>query len=170
MNNKLMPFLAVLVLAACTSNVNTSQSPQEQASKQLTSRQHTEACAPINEVDVVNLFKRWNASLQTGQPKAVVENYAKRSILLPTLSGTNRLTPQEKEAYFVHFLASKPTGEVTQRQIDIGCNIASDSGLYTFTMAKTGEKLDARYTFVYQWDGQKWLIVSHHSSVLPADE
>src|SRR5690606_10619316 len=98
---------------------------------------------------------------------AVVDNYAERSILLPTMSSVVRFTRSEKEDYFQHFLAERPTGTINARQIEIGCNTAVDSGLYTFVFSDTGDEVKARYTYTYKWDGSQWLITSHHSSVLP---
>lgn len=121
----------------------------------------------VTEQTIASLFDRWNESLQTGDPKKVVANYAERSILLPTVSNTPRLTPAEKEDYFTHFLQSKPSGVIDLRQIDISGEIAVDSGLYTFTLAAKGETVKARYSFVYKWDGAQWLIISHHSSAMP---
>ena len=116
---------------------------------------------------IAALFDRWNESLKTGDPKKVVANYAERSILLPTVSNTPRLTPAEKEDYFVLFLQSEPSGVIDMRQIEISGDIAVDSGLYTFTLAARGETVKARYTFVYKWNGTEWLIISHHSSAMP---
>lgn len=126
-----------------------------------------ERCEPIDERGVEQLFDRWNRSLLTGDPEKVVENYARHSILLPTLSDQPRLTPQEKLDYFEHFLANQPSGEVTLRSVELGCNSVVDSGLYTFTFASTGSIAQARYTYSYRWDGQRWLITSHHSSLMP---
>lgn len=120
-----------------------------------------------NETEIAALFERWNQSLQTGDPAQVVANYATQSILLPTLSNKPRLTPEEKLDYFTHFLAKGPQGKIDLRQIDISTDMAVDSGLYTFTFTKTGEVASGRYTFVYKWDGQQWLIISHHSSLMP---
>ena len=119
------------------------------------------------EEDIAKLFDRWNESLQTGDPAKVVENYADRSILLPTVSNKPRLTREEKEDYFVHFLANSPSGVIDMRHIDINGDIAVDSGLYTFTFAKTGNSVKARYSFAYKREGEKWLIISHHSSAMP---
>ena len=119
------------------------------------------------EQPLAAMFDRWNESLQTGDPKKVVANYAERSILLPTVSNTPRLTPAEKEDYFTHFLQSKPSGVINLRQIDISGDMAVDSGVYTFTMAAKGQTVAARYSFVYKWDGERWLIISHHSSGMP---
>lgn len=156
MNKATVLVLGVAMLAGCaTDNVEASR--------------HMESCKPIDEAQVASLFERWNTSLQTGDPEAVVQNYAKRSILLPTLSGKSRITKEEKEDYFKHFLADRPVGVVTVRQIDIGCNVAVDSGLYTFSMRRSGKEAHARYTYTYKWENGKWLITSHHSSLVPQE-
>ncbi|MBY6346691.1 DUF4440 domain-containing protein [Providencia rettgeri] len=161
MSKKIMVLVGTLALAGCAAHTPMERSLGAQASQ---------SCAPIDEASVAALFERWNRSLQTGKPDAVVKNYAERSILLPTLSGMNRITAAEKEDYFAHFLPAQPQGTVTERQITLGCNMAVDSGLYTFHMGSSGKDVAARYTYTYQWNGQNWLIVSHHSSLLPADK
>lgn len=127
----------------------------------------TEQCQPVTDKEVAGLFDRWNASLQTGDPKRVVANYAERSILLPTVSNTPRLTASEKEAYFVDFLKKRPSGKIDKSFIELGCNSALDAGIYTFTFAATGEVVKARYSYTYKWMGKEWLITSHHSSAMP---
>jgi uncharacterized protein (TIGR02246 family) len=127
----------------------------------------TQSCAPINEQQVASFFDRWNASLATGNPHKVVENYAPQSILLPTVSNKPRLTAAEKEDYFEHFLENRPSGKIDQRFIKLGCNVALDAGLYTFTLAKTGAVVKARYSYTYENIGGQWLITSHHSSAMP---
>ncbi|HTR57853.1 MAG TPA: DUF4440 domain-containing protein [Casimicrobiaceae bacterium] len=126
----------------------------------------SEVCHGTNDKEVAALFDRWNASLKTGEPKKVVANYAAKSILLPTVSNKPRLTAAEKEDYFEHFLEKKPVGQIDFRSIELDCNVAIDSGLYTFTYGD-GSKTKARYTFTYKWDGKHWLITSHHSSAMP---
>ena len=128
---------------------------------------YAEDCKATSEKEIAALFERWNKSLQTGDPHKVVANYAQRSILLPTVSNKPRLTPAEKEDYFHHFLENKPSGKIDSRFIELGCNSAVDAGVYTFTFAKTGAVVKARYTYTYHWDGRKWLITSHHSSAMP---
>lgn len=127
----------------------------------------SEVCQPASEQDIAALFDRWNASLQTGDPRRVVANYAERSILLPTVSNKPRLTPAEKQDYFDHFLENRPAGVIDLRWVDVGCNSAVDAGLYTFTFARTGQVVKARYTYTYTWNGAQWLISSHHSSGMP---
>ena len=130
----------------------------------------TERCQAVTEQEIASLFDRWNQSLQTGDPHAVVANYAQRSILLPTVSDEPRLTPEAKEAYFHHFLEDGPAGKIDLRFVEIGCNRALDAGLYTFTFARTGAVVKARYSYTYRWDGAQWLITSHHSSAMPEED
>jgi len=147
-----------LALAGCATTQDTIKNVQ-------TSR--TESCKATSEQEIAALFDRWNQSLQTGDPHKVVANYAERSILLPTVSNKPRFTPAEKEDYFHHFLEDRPSGKIDLRSIELGCNSAVDAGLYTFSFAKTGAVVGARYTYTYRWDGTQWLITSHHSSAMP---
>lgn len=126
-----------------------------------------ERCKVSSESEIAALFERWNRALKTGEPAQVLANYAPDSVLLPTLSKLPRLTPEAKVDYFEHFLHDRPSGKIDSRSIQLGCNMAVDIGLYTFTFAKTGAVAHARFTYTYVWDGQQWLISSHHSSLLP---
>jgi hypothetical protein len=44
---------------------------------------------------------------------------------------------------------------------------AKDAGIYEFTMGATGDKVLARYSFVYVYENGQWKIAHHHSSVMP---
>ena len=158
--------LGIVTVAAVASGCSHNPST-DKANSTTPAKASNVACKETSETEIASLFDRWNASLQTGDPKQVVANYAEKSILLPTVSNKPRLTPAEKEDYFHHFLMNKPSGVITKRHIQIGCNNALDAGLYTFTMGATGKKVDARYSYTYHWDGEQWLISSHHSSAMP---
>jgi uncharacterized protein (TIGR02246 family) len=128
----------------------------------------SENCKPTSEAEIAALFDRWNASLQTGDARRVVANYADPAILLPTQTFAVRRTRAEIEAYFVAFLRNRPSGTIDEpRFIELGCNRATDAGLYTFHFASSGTDVKARYTYTYRWNGKEWLITSHHSSVVP---
>ena len=160
----LMAAAGAVALAACSANA-----PQKTAAAAANTAVpgRVEVCKATNEAEIASLFDRWNASLKTGNPKRVVENYANNSILLPTVSNTPRISAAEKEDYFTHFLQKAPAGKIDMRHIQLDCNKAIDAGLYTFTFGKTGESVRGRYTFTYRWNGSQWLISSHHSSVMP---
>ena len=116
---------------------------------------------------ILNLFDDWNKALQTGNPDEVVKLYDKKAILLPTLSGQVRHTHDEIKDYFVHFLSKKPIGKINESNIRIFGNLAINSGIYTFNF-KDGSSAEARFTYVYKKvDENNWIIVEHHSSLLP---
>ena len=116
---------------------------------------------------ILNLFDDWNKALQTGNPDEVVKLYDKNAILLPTLSPQVRHTHEEIKDYFVHFLAKKPIGKINESNIRIFDNLAINSGIYTFNF-KDGSSAQARFTYVYKKvDENNWIIVEHHSSLLP---
>lgn len=124
-------------------------------------------CVTTTEADIVGLFHQWNSSLQSGDALAVNALYAPDAVLLPTVSHIPRLNAEQRIDYFKHFLANQPVGRLDSQRVHTGCNSALLSGLYTFRFAGTGDEVAARYSFAYTWDGERWLISSHHSSVLP---
>jgi uncharacterized protein (TIGR02246 family) len=162
-----MKHVAILAVISCASLAGCAPMSTTQPASGAA---RTENCRATSEQEIASLFDRWNASLQTGDPHKVVANYATKSILLPTVSNKPRLTPEEKEDYFHHFLENKPSGKIDLRSIEIGCNFAVDAGLYTFTFAKNGAVVSGRYSYTYRWDGTQWLITSHHSSKMPENK
>lgn len=112
------------------------------------------------------LFEEWNASLQTGSPEKVADLYDSNAILLPTVSNQVRHNREEVIDYFDHFLAKGPVGKIDEANIRLYGELAINSGVYTFNF-KDGASVQARYTFVYRWNGTRWMIIEHHSSQMP---
>jgi len=127
----------------------------------------SQACATLTEADVEGLFQRWNQALSSGNAETVASLYEPEALLLPTLSAANRSSPEAITDYFNAFLKRHPTGEVTSRQIVLGCNQTTDAGSYRFQLHQPEEQVNARFTFVYRFDGQQWRIAHHHSSMEP---
>jgi uncharacterized protein (TIGR02246 family) len=135
------------------------------------------SCSNVNSIDqtsvsenqILELFAKWNDAIMTKNPDEVVKLYAEDAILLPTLSNKVRTNHNEIKDYFIHFLELKPKGKINENYIRIHDNIAINSGIYTFTIAHNGEDMDvgARFTYVYKYINNQWLIIEHHSSVLP---
>ena len=120
----------------------------------------------MSDNNITALFEEWNAALQTGDPKQVAALYETNASLLPTVSNKVRHNHAEIEDYFVHFLAKKPAGKIDESNVRTFGDIAINSGVYTFTF-KDVSTVQARFTYVYRWNGQRWLIVEHHSSKMP---
>ena len=120
----------------------------------------------MTENNILSLFEDWNSALQTGDPKQVAALYETNAILLPTISKKVRHNHEELEDYFVNFLAKGPVGKIDESNVRTFGDVAINSGVYTFTF-KDGANVQARFTYVYRWNGHKWLIVEHHSSQMP---
>ncbi len=116
--------------------------------------------------EITALFDEWNNALQTGDPKKVTALYETNGILLPTVSNKVRHNHAEIEDYFVHFCAKGPVGKIDEANVRTFGPIAINSGVYTFSF-KDGAVVQARFTFVYRWNGQRWMIIEHHSSQMP---
>jgi len=116
--------------------------------------------------DIAALFQEWNDALQSRDPQNVVALYETSAILLPTVSNQVRHNHQEIADYFKGFLAKGPIGAIDESNVRVYSDIAINSGIYTFTF-DDGAKVPARFTFVYRWNGQRWLIIEHHSSQMP---
>ncbi|OAT78663.1 DUF4440 domain-containing protein [Mangrovibacter phragmitis] len=124
------------------------------------------ACTDTDIPQIEARFTAWNNALQTGDAQQVAALYTDDAVLLPTVSNQVRLTNDQRIDYFEHFLEKKPVGEINQRTVRLGCNTAIDSGIYTFTFSDN-TKIQARYTFTYDYVDNQWLISSHHSSAMP---
>jgi uncharacterized protein (TIGR02246 family) len=154
-----------LITSHHSSKVPSEQAPLEEPPHAVT--RHEEVCVAAEEKEVAALLDRWKASIESGNAHRVIAHYASRSVLLPLSSSKPRLTLDEKEDYYRHFLKNKPLVQLKSHTIELDCNIAINEGLYSFTFKKTGDIVHARYNIVYKWDGLQWLITSDHSSVLP---
>ena len=116
--------------------------------------------------DILALFDDWNNAIQSGDPAKVVTLYDKEGVLLPTLSSKVRHNHEEVCDYFKFFLEMGPVGEINEANVRVFDNIAINSGIYTFAFSD-GTSARARFTFVYHWSNDHWLIVEHHSSQMP---
>jgi uncharacterized protein (TIGR02246 family) len=133
----------------------------------------SQRCAAIDTKGVEALFVQWSEALEDPTATKVVALYANDATLLPTVENGPYTKADGLKNYFVHFVALKPvpTIDQTKRFIKIGCNVAYDIGLYSFEVngehTPNRETIKARYTFIYKWDGKRWLIAHHHSSAEP---
>ncbi len=132
-------------------------------------------CAIPTTQEVSAFLTQWTDALKTKNPDIMTSLYADNAVLLPTLSNQPRMNHQTMRAYFVEFLKKKPVASINQTFINLGCNWASNTGIYTFQLTDEKEpnktkKAKARFSYVYEKVDGKWLIINHHSSVMPEKE
>jgi uncharacterized protein (TIGR02246 family) len=111
----------------------------------------------------INAFNRKNA-------KDIVALYAADAVFFGTSSPVLRDKPELVWDYF------KGVGDLGDFSIAMGEHrvqlfgkVAINTGYYTRTTTVDGKTVQnpARFTFVYQKRGGRWMIVEHHSSALP---
>ncbi|NTU76827.1 MAG: DUF4440 domain-containing protein [Alphaproteobacteria bacterium] len=125
------------------------------------------------EKEVRKALDTWVAAVASGSAEAVTKLYVTDvddlddAVLLPTLSGVICDTHPKRLDYFKHFTAKFPQGKIDEVHTRVLGNVAINSGHYTFTF-KDGTSAAARFSFVYAKTLQGWMIVDHHSSLVPA--
>ncbi len=167
--------LSAVALAGPVTASTAAASAQGHAATQhvATSRASAPDKVP-RKAQVRALFDRWNNRLQTGDPEKVADLYAPDAVLLPTLSPEIRTTHAGIVDYMEGFLAKHPSGEELQSVVKVlDPRTAIDTGVYRFTFhnadGTTSSTADARYTFVYEKRHGEWLIINHHSSLMPVE-
>ena len=116
-------------------------------------------------------LEAWVDAFNSRDPKRIVALYAPSAVFWGTTARTIATTPEQVWAYF------KDAGQRPATRVTIDSShprtfgdTAVISGAYTFADLTDGAPSNvrrARYTFVLQRTGERWLIVDHHSSRLP---
>lgn len=125
---------------------------------------------------VVNAYQQWCSAIATAHGRAadVVKFYAPNAILLPTLAPDILFNSKNggQSEYFVEFTSKKNIQCIPEKLITrVYSDMAINSGFYRFTFNDERGRIKevlARFTFVYRKIGKHWMIVNHHSSVVPA--
>lgn len=127
-----------------------------------------QAGAKPTEEDVRSWFGLWDEALATGDSTVVANMYGEGATLLPTLRDDVRTDFAGIKDYFDLFLTDSPRGKIIEGYIEIGDDWATDIGIYEFAFDATGDVKQGRYSYFYepQEDGT-WMILHHHSSLLP---
>jgi len=121
--------------------------------------------------EVATAASTWAQALGEDDPDKVLPLYADDAVLWGTLSPTVRADRSSLRDYFVTAFKVLPGLKVKfgDQLIRVYGDTAVNTGYYTFSYTKDGEAktLPARYSFTYVKNGNRWLIVDHHSSAMP---
>jgi uncharacterized protein (TIGR02246 family) len=121
--------------------------------------------------EVAGATAAWAQALGMDEPDKVLPLYADDAVLWGTLSPALRADRAALQDYFVTAFKVLPGLKVSfgEQRIRVYGSTAVNSGYYTFSYTKDGEakSLPARYSFTYVKQGDRWLIVDHHSSAMP---
>jgi hypothetical protein len=120
--------------------------------------------------DVEAATQQWIGAFNRKSTPDIVALYAKDAVFFGTTSPIIRDTPELVRDYFKSLGSlGNSTIAVGEHRVQVFGDVAINTGFYTRTAVQDGKevKSPARFTFVYQLRQGKWMIVEHHSSVLP---
>jgi uncharacterized protein (TIGR02246 family) len=127
--------------------------------------------ASADTTSVTAATAAWVEAFNSRDPTRIVASYAPDAVFWGTTAKTIATTPDAIRAYF------KDAGQRPWTRVAIDAqhprvydSIAIVSGSYTFSDVRDGVATNvrpARFTFVFRREGDRWLIVEHHSSRVP---
>jgi len=117
---------------------------------------------------VARATAEWIATFNTRDPARISALYAPDAILWGTVSKTIRTTQGEILEYFEESSAKRPNLRMFlgEYHVRLYGDIATNSGYYTSRNSVDGQEVvvPMRFTFTYRREGERWMIVNHHSS------
>ena len=116
-------------------------------------------------------IQEWIETVCSNDPSKIANLYQEDAILLGTLDKSVREGRNKIREYFDFFVKLKPCGEITElveKNYGNG-RFCVVNGTYDFNLEEDGKQsvAPARFTFVLERTGVKWMIQSHHSSKQP---
>jgi uncharacterized protein (TIGR02246 family) len=111
------------------------------------------------------LLQKWTSAIKNGDPKQVTKLYDENGILLGTFSPKERVGHELILEYFEGLLKSPVEVQIVSEHPHVFESSAVNSGLYNFIT--NGKTINARFSFVYSKNDDRWKIIAHHSSILP---
>ena len=110
----------------------------------------------------------WISTFNTRDATRICALYAPDAILWGTVSQTLRTTPGEILEYFEESSATRPHLRIIlgEYHVRLFGDIAINSGYYSSRNPVEGKDvvIPMRFTFTYRRQGDRWMIVNHHSS------
>jgi len=122
------------------------------------------------EDDIAAVTEEWAKAYAEHNVEKVFAFYSKDAMMWGTNGLTLRTTPAEIRQ-FLEDTFKIPNLRVTfdSKSIRVFGNVAVVAGNYTFDAGSTDREQSslARYSFTFLKDGDRWLIIEHHSSPMP---
>ena len=116
-------------------------------------------------------IQEWMDTVCSNDSSSIASLYKEDAVLLGTLDKSVRKGRDLVKEYFDFFVKLKPCGKITELvEEDYGHDrFCVVNGTYDFNLTENDDQVvaPARFTFVLERVGTKWMIQSHHSSKQP---
>ena len=110
----------------------------------------------------------WISTFNTRNAQRITALYAPDAVLWGTVSKTIRTTHDEILEYFNESATKRPNLRMFlgEQHVRLYGDVATNSGYYTSRNPVDGQEvvIPMRFTFMYRKEGERWMIVNHHSS------
>ena len=112
----------------------------------------------------------WRAAYDSRDASRITALYDSEAALWGTTAKTVATSPAAVAEYFKD-AGGRPNARVTfgEQHVQVFGDVALNTGSYTFSDVRDGQPVlrPARYTLVFRNRDGRWLIVGHHSSLVP---
>lgn len=144
----------------------------------LASPAFARGAAPIASVkegasEVAGALDAWKQAVEGGDADAILALYDRNAIMISTFVQQPITRRAELLAYYKKVVANPDVRvEIQETHPRRFGNVAVNTGRYTLSYTQEGEEVvvPARFSFVYQLQGGRWVIVDHHSSAVPTPQ
>ncbi len=126
-----------------------------------------------NETAVLEALQKWISTINSRQPSAVSRLYSEDAVFLPTLSHSRIHGGMNRTTYFAKLLGKSGFRvDILELDLQMLGEVGVCSGIYDFDYAFRGDdtRLEARFSMIFQRINGVYLIINHHSSLLPLNE
>lgn len=122
--------------------------------------------------EVIAATAAWAEAFNARNAQRIAALYADDAVFWGTISPTIRTTPEAVLEYFTNSTTKRPNLRIAvgEQHVRVYDDTAINSGYYTSRNVQDGQEIitPMRFTFVFHRRGGRWMIVSHHSSRMPA--
>ena len=134
-------------------------------------------CSTVPSTDIAksavsNAVQAWASAFNTCDADRIAALYDREAVLWGTVATTLIASPAGVHQYFARACSSKPPPSVSigNQNIRVYGDTANSSGTYAFSFGPEDKRrtIQARFSFTFRLSDGRWLIVDHHSSMLPA--
>ena len=119
---------------------------------------------------VASATSSWRAAYDSRDASRITALYDADAVLWGTTAKTVAASPAAVAEYFKD-AATRPNARVAfgEQNVRVYGDVAVNTGYYTFSDLRDGQVVQrpARYTLVFRNREGRWLIVGHHSSLVP---
>lgn len=120
--------------------------------------------------EVTSALDNWKDAVEGGEAEAIASLYDKNAIMISTFVQLPITNHKALLDYYKKVVANPDVRiDIEETHPRKFGNMAVNTGKYTLSYTQEGEEVivPARFSFVYQLQGKKWMIVDHHSSAIP---